>query len=308
LQRSVLSFYAMLLLFAGNGRAQAPQASAPAAAAPTGTAAPTAATCANEHERSQLLRNEGKLIQQREALRACSDQACPGIIRADCTTWLVEVEGKLPTLVFAAESSAGDEPDVRVFMDGRLLTERLDGKSIVVDPGVHDFRFELARFPPKQLRALVREGEKERVIAVRFDEAPPTTPAQPPPPVQQKEDKPVVPGERPVPVVVYVLGGVAVVGAASATYFGLSMLKKRDDALDTCAPFCSQERVDEVKQTGLVADVSLGVAVVSAGAALYFYFTRPEVARASNSAPATAFVPDLALVPHGGTLGMRGTF
>ena len=56
-----------------------------------------------------------------------------------------------------------------VSVDGETLVRKLDGKSLPIDPGPHTFKFETAGAPPVVERALVKEGEKTRVITVTFE-------------------------------------------------------------------------------------------------------------------------------------------
>jgi hypothetical protein len=73
-------------------------------------------------------------------------------------------------------------------------------------------------------------------------------------------------------VIVWALGGVAVVGLAGFVGFGISGRSQQSD-LDDCKPNCSQGDVDDMKRTYLFADIALGVAAIAGGAAAYFYFT-----------------------------------
>jgi len=83
--------------------------------------------------------------------------------------------------------------------------------------------------------------------------------------------------ERPVPAIAYALGGLAAVATASWIYFGTSALEKERDASEQCAPFCSTNKTDDIRMRVWAADVSGAVAVTAAAAALYTYWTRPEV-------------------------------
>jgi hypothetical protein len=93
------------------------------------------------------------------------------------------------------------------------------------------------------------------------------------------ETKPVA--AAPVPVAPkprtlgWIFGGVGVLALGSFGYFGLSG-KSLDNELEReCAPRCSSDRVDHVRTQYIVADVSLGVGLVSLALATYF-FLAPE--------------------------------
>jgi hypothetical protein len=57
-----------------------------------------------------------------------------------------------------------------VSVDGEALVNSLDGKSVMVDPGPHTFKFETAGAKSVSSTAVIREGEKTRVIAIVFDD------------------------------------------------------------------------------------------------------------------------------------------
>jgi hypothetical protein len=102
---------------------------------------------------------------------------------------------------------------------------------------------------------------------VKLEPAPAPTPVPAAPP-----EEPAPAESKKTPVVVWVLGGVAVVGLAGFVGFGISGRSQQSD-LDDCKPNCSQGDVDDMKRTYLFADIALGVAAVAGGAAAYLYFT-----------------------------------
>jgi hypothetical protein len=233
------------------------------------------AACVQHYEATQLLRRDGRLLEAREAARACAAAACPALVQGDCSQWFAEIEHSVPSIVLSARSEHGDELDVRVLMDGALLATHLDGKAVEIDPGQHLFRFERAPYAPVETTYLVSEGEKARPISVSFaptHPAPPRTPIVAP--VVQATPREV---SRPVPTVVWVLSGVSLVGFGAMGYFGASAIGEKNDLSKTCAPFCTDDEMSGLRSRMALADVSLGVGVVAAGAALVFYVTRPSV-------------------------------
>src|SRR6185503_13420460 len=118
------------------------------AAPPAETPAPESReACLSNHEQAQVLRIDKKLVAARNAARACAVTACPAAVRADCTEWVGELSKLIPTLLLVAESDSGDLENVRVTIDGTLLTEKLDGTAIEVEPGPHLLRFEYKSEP-----------------------------------------------------------------------------------------------------------------------------------------------------------------
>jgi len=68
-----------------------------------------------------------------------------------------------------------------------------------------------------------------------------------------------------------VLGGVAVAATASATYLGLRGLHEAQQARDRCAPLCETSESARIRQLLILADVSGGVALLSATLAIALY-------------------------------------
>jgi hypothetical protein len=197
------------------------------------------------------------------------------MVRADCLHWLDELEAAIPTIVVVAVSDRGDEIDVTVTIDGQLVTRQLDGKAIELDPGSHQITFERLGSAPQEMRLILGQGEKNRIIRLDYRTKPPTPVAAPPiiasTPVQPPS------GTRPVPVLTYVFAGAAVVAGGTATYFALRAESARNDARKNCEPLCSGSVVDDIKLKALYSDLSSGIALLSVGTAVLLYVTRPTV-------------------------------
>jgi hypothetical protein len=141
-----------------------------ASALASGSAAATdVQACLAASEKGQQARAAGKLREARERFLVCGGDGCPAIVRRDCTQWQSDIVNLTPSIVFGAKDKQGrDLFDVTVSMDGEPLVKRLDGKSVFVDPGPHSFSFEAAGHKAVVERALVKEGEKTRVITITF--------------------------------------------------------------------------------------------------------------------------------------------
>jgi len=237
--------------------------------------------CISLAEHGQIERQAGRLESSRRDFLRCSSETCPRVVRDDCIRWLAEVEPSMPSVVFFATDDAGhDLTDVRVDLDGVRLVERLDGRSIRVDPGQHTLVFaRAAGGPPLRQTYLFVQGERDRKIAVRF------------PPSNATEASRVLaePPRKASPLPLVVSGSVAFLGLAGFTAFGLSG-KSDLSALDDsrCAPACDPADLDRVRTKLIVADVSLAVGVVSLG-----FFTYFLVRGAGSSSGARASLPML---------------
>lgn len=257
--------------------------------------------CVAAADEGQVLRDEGKFRLAREAFTRCARTSCPKLVSADCSQWLTDVEGRAPTVVVSAKDPSGNAlTRVRVTVDGEPLLERLDGKPLLMDSGEHVFRYEAAGFEATEQRITIAAADRERVLAVEFRASvPPIADAR-------KARGAAAPdsGGRSVPVATWIFGGTALAAFASATYFGVSGVSQRSEALGSggCAPNCPASEKTSIQTKFLVADISLGIGLVSAGLATYF-FLRPREAPPSAAASMT-FAPQKA----GGVAVFRSTF
>src|SRR5256885_1377897 len=63
-------------------------------------------------------------------------------MRQECIRRFAQLGNDIPSVIPVVTDAAGSpRVDVQVTMDGELLTSRLDGRSLPVDPGVHEFTF-----------------------------------------------------------------------------------------------------------------------------------------------------------------------
>lgn len=256
-----------------------------------------AAQCAASYEAGQVARAESQLLKAREALSVCTRSECADFIRADCARWLAEVEAALPSVVFAASDGGRDVQDVSVSVDGAALVAKLDGKAVSVEPGRHTFVFRRAGHADMALEVVISEGERNRKLLAEFKPVTPATQAKEPPAAAPSSSG----SSRVVPAV---LLGVAALGAASFTTFGALGLREKQDREGACAPRCDDESVESIQRKFLIADVSLGVAVVALAGSAYFFFA------ASPKAPerASAFNADVRVSARGATGAVRWSF
>jgi hypothetical protein len=270
--------------------------------------------CALASEDAQQLRTEGRPKEARERLLVCVRDACPQIVRKDCTLWLAEVTAALPSVVVGARDAQGqDIVNVRVTLDGKPFTDKVDGKAIAVNPGVHTFHYEMDGAPPVEERVVIREGEKNRELVVTFKTpvptvAPPQVPAKVP---GSAEPLPPPAASHGPPVLTYVFGGLAVVAAGGYAYFGIKGKNDVDGLRSSCAPSCSEAQKDNASTELLVANVSFGVGVAALATAVILWIAQPGAATGKASAAAgTSPAPalDVRPLPGGGVASLGGRF
>ena len=196
-------------------------------------------------------------------------------------------------MVVEARDAAGrDLVDVRVTLDGQSLVDRIDGRAVAVDAGVHTFKFETKGASPISRRVVIHEAEQNRRLQVTF----PTGKKAPPP---KKLDT----GKR-TPVAVYVLGGVGLVGLGGFTYMAVKFDNQVSN-LDKCKGHCPQSSVDAASRTRTLSFIPLGIGVASLGVAAYLYFSPPD-AEGGGREQAGCF--DVQPVPGGALTTLRGRF
>ncbi len=224
--------------------------------------------CKESAEQAQALRDEGKYRRAREQMLVCVRDVCPGPIKSDCGRWLSELDSVAPTVVFGARVGEKDVADVKVTMDGVLVTERLDGKPVLVDSGEHTFKFE-HQGQVKEERVIIRAAEKARPIIITFGGATKTEPPPPPPGGGAAVDEPSI-----VPPIV--VGGIGVLALGSFALFGIQGSNDVDE-LQKCKPKCQESDVDKARTKLIIADISLGIGVVAIAVSAYMILTRPKV-------------------------------
>jgi hypothetical protein len=242
------------------------------------------AACLDAASQGQTLRDAHRLVEARDTFRVCARQGCPLVLQRDCTMYFEQVQTSLPTVVpFATDASGNGVGGVKVSVDGKLLADKIDGRSVEIDPGTHTFLFEAPDGTKTERTVLVAEGQKEiRIAAVvaKPVEKPAPVPAQEPPlPVEipapatstPASDSVSPPAERasafPWKAVGLAAGGVGIVTLGFGTTFGLMAISSKNGA--NCAPsgLCQNENAVNKQDDSLHAG-NLSTALFIAGGVL----------------------------------------
>jgi hypothetical protein len=267
-------------------------------AAPARAGKMTRDQCISASEDGQLAQMKGRLRVARAKFLSCSDQACPKVVRQDCSTSLEEVDKAMPSIVFGARDASGrDLTDVRVLVDGDELVTHLDGKAVDMDPGPHSIRFESDGLPSHEEKVLVREGEKSRVISVTLGKA------------VENSARATEPSEASAQVhrspstATWVVGGIGAAVLAGAGVVGFVALNRRSSLYDRCgrAGTCEQSEVDSVYRLYDISYVGAGVGGALLATSVVLFFTTSK----SKERPQEAA---LMLAPALGGLNVTGIF
>jgi hypothetical protein len=275
--------------------------------------------CVVSLESGQVSRKKGQLRAAREQFVACAQEGCPAIVRSACADWLEQVEASTPSVVLEAHGNGGASVvDVRVTMDDAPLVDRIDGRSIPIDPGEHRFRFESMKGVRRELRVVIPEGQKNFPVVADFAE--PKPPSGPSAADREREERARAAQSR--RTVGFIVGGIGVAALAGGTVFGVLALSANGDAV--CPSPCprtdangatppklanARQADDRANSLAWVSDIGLGVGIVGIAVGTYLVLT----ARAPPSHPgvevprqAATLVP--APLPHGGAVVLEEAF
>jgi hypothetical protein len=273
--------------------------------------------CVDANRQAQSLRRDGKLDAARAQLQQCGQSECPSMVRADCARRLDDLESVQPSIIFDVRDGAGhDMVDVRVTVDGQPFTDRLDGKSLRIDPGAHTFVFSAANQPTVTQTFVIREGEKERRERIVIGSPAPaaatgTTESQ----VRTSTSPEGSPssdlgGQR---VLGLVVGGAGVAALGVGTVFGLLASSAWNGAKSACggdtshcsnASAASTDR-DDAQTDGTVSTTAFVAGGVLLVAGAVVFLTGDHHAEREPS-PRVAIVPDVG--PGLGGVSIFGRF
>jgi len=260
--------------------------------------------CVQGYEAGQRLRKDGKLLAARKELIVCAQSSCPEVVNVDCIRWLSEVEAAIPSVVVSAKDTAGrDTLEVRVRIDSIVVTERLLGTAIELDPGPHRLRFEHGDAPAIEQDIVVSQGEKNRRVAVSFAPAPavapaPPTPPQPPPPPPDGSSF----FDR-FNTLSYIGFGVGAAGLLVGTITGAMSLSALSDTEAQCdgdgkCPESAREDYDSTIALANVSNVGFVLGILGVGVGVYSLFMN-EDAPPAEQASVRAVVGPGSLILHG---------
>ncbi len=254
---------------------------------------------------------EGRLVLAREAFRKIVTMnlrpSAPSAFhkaQEDARALLTELEPRIAHVTIQVE---GPVEQITLSIDGSPVPSAVLGVPFPVDPGKHLVEGRREGEVGHVELSLAEGAEK----TVRLTLAPTTQPAPPRPvpvatPVETPKESQAAETKGVSP---FVYVGIAATGAlaAGATVTGLMTLSKSDEykqANDGTRVDRAGDLRGQVQTLGLVTDIMVGAAIVSAGLTSYLYFRTPE----EDSKESLAFRVAPAIGPKGAGLHLTGGF
>ncbi len=235
------------------------------AASSVASAAPSKEQCVSSHGNGQDLRARGQLAQARQEFLSCAQASCPSLVQSDCARFSEELGRMVPTVTFAARDSSGtDISDTQVFVDEKLVAQRLEGKTYELDPGKHVIKW-VHQGKESTESVVLNQGEQGREIIATFG-GPPPVPGQegagakeaPPPPEPHKSL---------LPFIVVGVGGAAVATGAVLLGVGLGKVPSNCSLSSNTCTAAPGDPVFNTAHNGVVlADIGMGVGIVGLAA------------------------------------------
>lgn len=240
-------------------------------------AEPTKEECIDAHSRGQDARDQARLTQARKLFLTCAQSSCPQLVINDCARWADDLVRLQPTVTFAARDSRGaDLPETAVYIDGLLVTTRLDdGRPRDIDPGRHVVRF-IHQGRNQTLTVVVGAGERGRNVVAIFPnlgDSQPGAHSAPTTGAPRSEDR----ATRPIGAVALLIGGAALaVGGVTFGAFEISRVPNECSFIDRqCAATPGDPVFDQAKRAVQLANVGWAIAGVGlaagVGGAIWYY-------------------------------------
>ena len=287
----------------------------------------------------------GHLREAREMVLSCADTSVCAGLAPKCRAKYLQLGSDMPSIVPLVTDETGEpRVDVEVRIDGSLLTSKLDGKGLPVDPGLHELTFTADGKVFDTEKVMVVDGQRNRPVSVAMggrdraavkhaapavDVAAASPPAGTPAPsatskaAEPAAAEPVVASadtteaparaatrgfalpRSPVPYVVATVGLAGIAAGALLTYWG----KKDNDALlAECGQTqaCQPSSVDHIRTMYVAADISIGAGVVALGVATWIFATSHSTE--DKPAARSAYVVDVHPTSTGAVASVAGSF
>jgi hypothetical protein len=248
------------------------------------------ATCRSISQRAEQEERAGHLLQARESFASCAKASCGDAVNRQCRSAFKRLDREdIPSVVVRALDDHNRPLDaVAVIVDGTVVATEADGRSLELDPGLHQFSFRAGNAEFGAQKVLLAQGDRNHVVSVTL--------AAPSPPPEKEATAPATraaatamsasptpPAPPPDPAdpgthssVPFVFGAGAVLGGTAAAAAAVSFSKGNDT-------------------TSIGIDISVGVGVAAVFIVGWFIATHGSSSR--TGARGTTLRPEGAAFP-----------
>ena len=128
-----------------------------------------ARACQVAYQSAREKEQSGRLVEASQLFAQCSDETCGVPLWHDCITRSTQLSTAVPSVVpVVFDESGAARVDVKVEMDGRVIASELNGRSIAIDPGTHQFSFSTPAGVFASEKLTIAKGERNRALAFSF--------------------------------------------------------------------------------------------------------------------------------------------
>jgi hypothetical protein len=128
-----------------------------------------ASACMSAFASGQQSEESGRLVQASHLFLECAKTSCGEPLWQRCASHNTQLRTTIPSVVPIVTDAAGQpRVDVQVKVDGQLLTSRLDGMALMVDPGTHELSFSAGGTTFATETVTLLRGQRNRLIPVVF--------------------------------------------------------------------------------------------------------------------------------------------
>ena len=128
---------------------------------------PEVNACRAAHTKAEERAQSGHLREARELFESCAKPACGGYLNQECTSQVTELDADIPTVIpVVTDGQNAPQVDIEVKMDGAVLTSKLGGQALPVDPGVHEFTFSAGEKVVATQKLMIVQGQRNRPVSI----------------------------------------------------------------------------------------------------------------------------------------------
>jgi hypothetical protein len=241
--------------------------------------------CSAARSKALELAQSGHLRDARELFESCAKPACGSYLNQECTSQATQLDADIPSVVpVVTDGQDAPRVDVEVRMDGVVLTSKLGGQALPVDPGLHEFTFSADQKVFATQKLMIVQGQRNRPVAISMrssnvvvngasdlpasskpagDNAASdrSSPGEGAPSAITLDGSPAKGGPGGVPWVIGSVGLAGLGAGALLVYWG----RVDNDSLVTNCPNggCSQASVDHVRTMYLAGDIAAGAGLAA---------------------------------------------